>query len=383
MALLSLSLVQYENTLWGFQVAWFLVLLALSVAIVLLDRVTLATWALIAAISAGVVGSYSLIQGLFIWPIGLVLLYHRRRTWQQVVAWVACGCATTALFFVNFDPNAGSPHRGYAIHHLWASVKFFLFAIGDVAGISVKVGAGNTAVLLFGSVIVALALLVVVCYGVRRDEHGAGPVGVVLIAFGLLFGASITQGRILFGYWGASASRYTTFDLLVVVGVYLCVLDRPTVWLTPSPAPSTPDSTATTSDAGASPPHRRGDLALRTVRWLVAVVVAGQLVVGFHSSGPNIRGTNQSQLAAAEVSREFQRSSDNWLGFIAPWLPHPYIRHQFRGATDASEPLLRHVRLSASRPASSVHPPSAPHGGSVPAPAPPCLRKCRLAALGN
>jgi len=325
-ALLLFSLVQYENTLWGFQIAWYLILLALSVAIVLLDRVTLTTWALIGAIAAGVVGSYSSFQGLFIWPVGLVLLYHRRRTWQQFVAWIACGCATTALYFVNLDPNAGAPDHGYAIHHLWASVEFFLFAIGDVAGISVKVGAGNTAVLLFGTAIVALALLAAVCYGVRRDKDGAGPVGVALIAFGLLFAASITQGRIFFGYWGASASRYTTFDLLVVVGVYLCVLGRPTLWPSRSPAPNT-------QDAVASPPNGRADIALRAVRWLVAAVVIGQIVMGAHSSGPDIRATNQSQLAAAKVSRQLDRSSDNYLGFfIAAWYPHPYIRHQLRTA---------------------------------------------------
>ncbi len=330
-ALLSMSLVQYQNTLWGFQVAWYVILLALSVAIVLLDRVTLATWTLIGAIAAGVVGSYSSFQGLFIWPVGLVLLYHRRRAWPQLVAWIACGCATAALYFVN-DANAGSQSSGYAIHHLWASVKLFLFAIGDVAGIAVKVGAGNTAVLLFGTVIVALALLVVVCFGVRRDDRGAGPVGVALIAFGLLFAASISQGRILFGYWGASVSRYTTFDLLVVIGIYLCVLGRPTLWLTHSPAPNTSDGTAAQSDAGASPPDGRADLALRAMRWLVAVVVIGQIVVGANSSGPKIRATNQRQLTAAEVSRQLDHSPDSSLGIVAAFYPYPYIRHQLREA---------------------------------------------------
>ena len=42
-ALLALSVVQFENALWGFQMAWFLVLLAMATAVVLIDRVTL-TW---------------------------------------------------------------------------------------------------------------------------------------------------------------------------------------------------------------------------------------------------------------------------------------------------------------------------------------------------
>ena len=36
----------------------------------------------------------------------------------------------------------------------------------------------------------------------------------------------ITQGRILYGYEAAGFSRYTTFDLLALLGVYLALLDR-------------------------------------------------------------------------------------------------------------------------------------------------------------
>jgi hypothetical protein len=337
LAFLSLSLVQYENTLWGFQVAWYLVLLALSVAIVLLDRVTLSTLALIGAVAAGVVGSYSLFQGLLIWPVGLLLLYHRRRSWQQFAAWIACGIGTVALYFVNFDTNASAPKHGYAIHHLLASVKFFLFALGDIAGVSVKVGASNTNVLhfgtviLFGTVIVALAVLVVICYGLRRDEHGGGPVGVALIVFGLLFAASITQGRILLGYHGASASRYRTFDLLVVMGIYLCVLGPPNVRMTRRRVPEAREVPAAPSDAvslaTAAGPY------LRAVRWLVAAVVVLQIAVGEPGSAKPIRAANKSQLAAAQVSRHLDQSSDNRLRhFVAPWLSGQYIRLQLRTA---------------------------------------------------
>ena len=67
------------NTLWAFQMAWYLVLLGLAVTLFLLDRPSL-TWLVLAgAMAAAVVGSFSSLQGLLIWPIGLVLLYLRRR----------------------------------------------------------------------------------------------------------------------------------------------------------------------------------------------------------------------------------------------------------------------------------------------------------------
>jgi hypothetical protein len=52
-AFLTLSVAQWQNTLWGFQMAWYLVLLSLAAVIVLLDRGDL-TWPIFAfAVAAG------------------------------------------------------------------------------------------------------------------------------------------------------------------------------------------------------------------------------------------------------------------------------------------------------------------------------------------
>ena len=50
-------------------------------------------------------------------------------------------------------------------------------------------------------------------------------VGVAMICFGLLFALSVADGRTVFGPSGASAWRYTTYDLLVLAGAYLALLD--------------------------------------------------------------------------------------------------------------------------------------------------------------
>ena len=39
-AILVLSIVQYGNTIWGFQFAWYMVMLSLAATLLLLDRVT-------------------------------------------------------------------------------------------------------------------------------------------------------------------------------------------------------------------------------------------------------------------------------------------------------------------------------------------------------
>ena len=68
------TLGQFENTLFGYQMSWYLAITALAAAIYLLNLPKLSWLVLVAAIALGVVGSYSAFQGLLIWPAGLVVL---------------------------------------------------------------------------------------------------------------------------------------------------------------------------------------------------------------------------------------------------------------------------------------------------------------------
>ena len=223
-AILMLSFVQYENTLWGFQVAWYLVLATLAVAILLLDRPTLRNWMLAAAITAGIVGSFSSFQGLLIWPTGLLLLYLRRRSIAVVIPWCAAAIVATALYFYHFDFSSQAGNDSYPFQHPVAGLKFFLFALGEVTGGSVSYTSTNYGVILVGIVILACAVWILYRYGLRRDETGARPIGLVLICFGLLWALSLTMTQSSGGLVGAAVSRFTTYDLLILVGCYLAVL---------------------------------------------------------------------------------------------------------------------------------------------------------------
>ena len=207
-AILGFSVVQYENMLWGFQMAWYLVLLCLALTIVVLDRFAL-NWPLfLIATAVAVVGSFSSLQGLLIWPVGLVLLFHRRRAVSFIVAWVLAALASAFLYFYNFNQNVATPDHNYAFHHPIVAIKFFLFAVGDVAGKPIPFeGPINYAVVLFGLVILVLAVVVLVAYGMPRDETSGSPIGIALIFFGLLFAMTVTLGRVDLGYWVASGSR--------------------------------------------------------------------------------------------------------------------------------------------------------------------------------
>ena len=83
--------------------------------------------------------------------------------------------------------------------------------------------------MLFGIVIFVLALFVLLAWGIRRDQHSGVPIGIALIVYGLLFDALVTEGRVGFGVWGATQSRYVPNDVLVLVGIFMAALGRSSI----------------------------------------------------------------------------------------------------------------------------------------------------------
>lgn len=224
-AFLMLSFVQHQNTLWGFQLAWYVVLFAVAVTFTVLDRLILTWWWLAIALASAVVASYSSLQGLILWPTGLLLLYYRNRPKSFMMTWVSVALVTVVFYFVDYAAAPGTDAS--AIQHPIATIEFYLVALGDVVGVNVSdMNAIGIGVLLLGLVIFVASICVLVTSGRGRDETSGMPITVALITFGLVFAALFMVGRISEGVAGASQSRFRTFDLLTVVGLYLAVLDQ-------------------------------------------------------------------------------------------------------------------------------------------------------------
>ncbi len=233
LAFLVFTLGQSENTLLGFNMWLYLVMAALAATIFLLDLHRSSCLILVGAIAMAVVGSYSALDGLVIWPAGLVVLLWKRRPRAFVLTWLIAAVATGALYFYHYDSagtnGGGGPSNVFA--HPLLGVGFFFFAIGDLTGASLAdsvVGAySHAAILTIG---VAVFLLAVVCLAValygRRRSPARSPVGPALICYGLLLVTEVTIGRAPLGLSGASQPRYVTEDLLILAGCYLCLLER-------------------------------------------------------------------------------------------------------------------------------------------------------------
>ena len=306
-AIVMLSLVQYQNALWGFQIAWPLTMLSLAAAIVFLDRIKL-HWAFVGlAILAAVIGSLSIIQGFLIWPVGIVLLYHRRRL-LTTLPWGVAAATTTAVYLRNFDTSLGSPFPGYASHHLADSIKFYLYALGSVLGIPYSASPEDSSaqwVQLFGFATVVVAVIAIFLVGIKRDSSTGSPIGVVLILFGLGFAAMMTKGRIIGGLPQAGQSRYATFDLLVLAGTYLALLGHPPLpaviarWQS-ARADQVPGITSTSNGERTRVWPTR--VLLPTVGALTGALIVVQVVYGFHygNQGATLFSMSQKGVLAME-----------------------------------------------------------------------------------
>jgi hypothetical protein len=322
LAFLTLSLVQWQNTLWGFQMAWYLVLLSLAATIALLDRPMLTVPTFVGAAIVAVVGSYSSTQGLLIWPVGLLLLYYRRRAKWTFVSWIAIAAVTAALYFYNFVGSGRADSPSNSLGHPWTAIKFYLYTLGDVAGVPWKNGVPpNPAVYLFGVVILVLAVLVLAKWGFRRDEHSGIPIGIALLVFGILFSLLVTEDRVIFGFKAAAQSRYTTNDLLVLAGIYLTALSGLTSSL----------RTTSTEDVEREKksPHPllawiRDGIGRRIILWFAIAVIAVQVVSSVHYGPAGASSFKQSSQVSASITRNIDHESNATVSFgLGLFIPEP------------------------------------------------------------
>ena len=220
-AFLMLSLAQAVNALWGFQMAWYLVLLMTTLALFLLDSEPLRWPVFGVAVAAAVIASFSSLQGLLVWPAGLLLIYLRGRAPRLAIAWIGSAVLAGVIYFVgfNFSVSQSASHRPSDL------LSFFLRVLGDIVGETQP----GVLVTVFGIALAVTAIWALVRFALReRTSTGGRPLALSLILVGLLFSGLTAYGRSGLNVFGVDIEgRYTVFAILVLVGLYLVVLDPP------------------------------------------------------------------------------------------------------------------------------------------------------------
>jgi len=301
--LLLFSFVQYEDTLWGFQMAWFLITLSLAAALYFLDRPVLTQATFAAALVATIVASYSSLQGLIVWPAGLLLLYLRRRSSWYMLVWSGLAVIVTVVYFYNFNLS-GDPQT-WVLTHPIASLKYFLFLIGSVLGVQLTNAPGVEIAL--GAAIVVVSVWLIARYG-QRDERSSRPLGVALIFYGLLFAATITQGRAWYALW--APSRYSICGLLILAGCYLVLIDRSAAGAgSNSPAVPTRDARAAADGRSSLGWHIGWHSGQPLVSIIVGLATCATLVYGTGHGYASAKSWSSTEQQVADVTVNYLKAT--------------------------------------------------------------------------
>jgi hypothetical protein len=215
LAWLACSLAQYENLLYGMLTCHYFTVLGIVWALVCLDRPGFGGF--VAAVFFGLLASFSILNGLLVWPLGLFVLAARGRRPAVSAAWALTGIAAVALYLVGFQTAVDlRPPLDLSPAGLAKTGLYGLVVLGaPLAGGSVAWGCT------VGILLVAWTAATVSGWwrgGRERLREEALPAALLL--FGLLSSAMIALGRSGMPV-PALKSRYIAYSTLAVIGGYL------------------------------------------------------------------------------------------------------------------------------------------------------------------
>jgi hypothetical protein len=172
-----------------------------------------------AALVGATLASLSSAQGLLVWPVGVVQMLvcqpGRRAKWILVGAWSLLGVAEWLVYFLDYHIPAhitASPPDDLVVGPFYF-LRFFLTALGSSLSWWQEPAFAIGFLLL---VLVGASIFLVIRQG-RLAEYSFWT---SLLLFSFLILLAVTVGRAERGLDQALVSRYTTYSILGVVGLY-------------------------------------------------------------------------------------------------------------------------------------------------------------------
>lgn len=215
-AWLLFSPVQWENWLWGWEIAWFLNVLGVVLTLWLLsdDELPLPRWVRLGlAAAAAILAMYSIASGGFAWLAGLVVLVIRRWSWPQIATWAGLAGVTVYIYSRGYTPVQQGSLVDRLLDDPIASIEYALTYLGAPLSLG-----GEQATTRAGGVIVAITIAAIALIAWRRPSRlvTAAP-WIGLAVYTLAASATTASGRLEYGLIQALSSRYTTVAMLLLI----------------------------------------------------------------------------------------------------------------------------------------------------------------------
>ncbi len=217
--ILLFSMVQHENWLWGFQLAWFLVNLCFVSAVYCLSLQKRLLPSIQISIAAGFcfIASFSLAQGLLCWlaaiPAMVALKGNVAQKRKRLIVWMLLFVATCAIYSIDYHPSRKTSIISLLNKPL-VVIDYFLSLLGSPIVRSPVISA------LVGLAIFATFLFLAFHFGRKMNEQREAIPWLSIGLFAVLSALFITAGRAQFGAIQAiESSRYTTNSILLLIAL--------------------------------------------------------------------------------------------------------------------------------------------------------------------
>jgi hypothetical protein len=173
--------------------------------------------AFLAAVASATVASFSSAQGLLVWPAGFLQLLIApvdKPTKRYLVGvWGLVGLAEWVVYFLGWEAPARHSEGSYFLSNTNLGLNYFL------AGLGGSLFRQPTIALVVGLALACLAAVSLLLVH-RAGKLGECSLWVALLSFSLFFLASITVGRSGLGVENALHSKFVSFSVLAVIGIY-------------------------------------------------------------------------------------------------------------------------------------------------------------------
>jgi len=213
---------QYENFLWGFQVAFYMAIFGAVISLyffyqnIMYGRKKYC----ILSLFFGIIASFSCLHGIIVWPIMYILMLGclvsgKHSIIKKSIPYIIIGAICFIIYFYGWKHPSSHPDFVYNINSI---LKFFF---GTIGGMYTGIYSKLTVVLGGTTVLFSVVLIIIIL--IKKDIKTAlFPVGLIGYSYAALI--SIAIGRAGFGVEVQSTiSRYMSFSVLSYIGINMIV----------------------------------------------------------------------------------------------------------------------------------------------------------------
>lgn len=220
-SILIFSLVQYENWLWGFQVAWLLINSCFILAVLIIATSKNSSKRLFLAAIPCFVASFSAAHGLLTWlaliPSVASVNGSSRQRKIRITAWILLFAVTAAIYSIGYVKPGYHPSPLFFLKHPLVALKYFFTLLGTPL-------LNQPITSIIGGLLILLLFLTLTIKLLKKSKqnfkfHSATTSYISIGLFALLFAIMTTSGRSGFGVEQATSSRYTTSAILLIISV--------------------------------------------------------------------------------------------------------------------------------------------------------------------